>query len=167
MNLVLIAVALVVVSASLISTRVNFFSKSEINENAESEVLSEESPTETPVVTSQPTSNTPTPTQTQGPTNAPVNNTNTSGWIYPGSATVSQGSTLVLESSDSTDQITSWYKSKVESEGFNVRSSVKTSANDNIKNVISAAKNNTNVSIEITKGPSDSKARIEVEASSL
>lgn len=173
MNLAFIAIAVLIVAASLIN-RSHSVNESEVVEEIQQEVLSEE--TETPeetatanptvVPTSTPKSTSPQPTSTPVST-ASTQTSNNSGWAYPNSTVVASGEKLVLSSSDSTDTITDWYRNKIESEGYNVRSSVKTSANDNIKNVISAAKNNANVNVEITKGPSDTTARIEVKASSL
>lgn len=120
--------------------------------------------TESPAPTG---TSTPASTPTLKPTATPTPSTTakpdaTSNWIYPGSTVIESGDKLVLNSSDSTDKITDWYKLKIESMGFNVKSFVKTSANDVVKNVLKAAKSGDEISVEITKNPGDSEARIEV-----
>jgi len=116
-------------------------------------------PTQTPFETPE-AAKTPQPTTTS-------NSNNNSGWTYPGSTVLDNGGILVLSSTDGTDKITDWYRNKIESLGFNVKTSVKTSANDVINNVVKAAKNKESISVEITKNPGDVSARIEVEAKSL
>jgi hypothetical protein len=85
-----------------------------------------------------------------------------SDWIYPNSSVLSQGEKLILVSTDDAGTITDWYGAKINSEGYNTRNSIKASANDNIKNVISAARADGSVDVEITKNPSDNFARIEL-----
>lgn len=166
MNLIFIAVAVVIVSASLINTKTTLPIESEsapiVTETATSTAMPSIEPTPSPTSTPIPES---TESPSPSPTNTPSGNTNNSGWFYPGAIMISEGEKTVLESSDDTDTITDWYKGKIEGEGFNVRSSVKTSANDNIKNVISAAKNNSNVHVEITKKPDANVVRIELKVS--
>lgn len=169
MNIIFIAVAVVIVSASLMNSKTTLHNESEIVP-IETETPS---PTDTTIPSIEPSptqspNSTSIPEATESPTPSPANtlsSDNNSDWFYPGAKMISEGMTTVLESSDDTDKITDWYKEKIESEGFNVRSSVKTSANDNIKNVISAAKNSSNVHVEITKKPEDQSARIEVKVS--
>lgn len=132
------------------------------------------SPTATPTPSEVPTSSptrgiTNTPTKTP-PTPAPTNNsTNTtsfsiSNFQYPG-ATVnsSSASRLELTSSDSPTSVTNWYKNKINETGMNTKSFVTTSANDNIVNKLVGANNNSEIRIDITKGPSDSSVKIIVE----
>lgn len=160
MNIILVAAALVVVSVGIITSRTGLMN--EIDESGEV-VVETETPTETPIpsATIAPTV-TPNPTATPESTEAPVQSGDLSEWQYPSSQAISQGSELVLTSNDSTDQITDWYKSKVENKGFNVKSFIKTSANDVVKNVISAANGQESINVEITKDPSDSSATIKV-----
>lgn len=112
------------------------------------------SPTSTNTPTQSPTS-TPTPTATA--TSAPVS----SSWVYPGS-NVENNNPIVAYSSASTDDITSWYKSKIEQEGYTARNVIKTNSNNMVKNVLQAQKGNSSVNVEITKGPGDTTAKIEV-----
>jgi hypothetical protein len=80
---------------------------------------------------------------------------------------VSQGGTLILTSGDSTDTITDWYRARIASNGYNIRNSIKTSANDVVKNVIQAVGKDNSINVEITKGSGDTLAKIEVELGSL
>ena len=116
-------------------------------------------------------SNPPTSSSIPAPTSSPAPaksvSSNYSDWTYPNSSVVSSGQELVLNSSDSPDAVTGWYRGKINSSGYNIRNSVKTSANDVVKNVISAVGNGIKVSVEITRNPGDSATKIEVELSSL
>lgn len=114
-------------------------------------------------------SETPSPTPSDAPKNTtnPTSTSVNSSWQYPNCKIVSEGALMVCESGDSADEITKWYEQKVESMGYSVKSFVKTSANDNIKNVISAAGFGSEIKIKIAKAPEDSVVRIEVDGSSL
>lgn len=154
MKIILILAASLVIIVGVVNAR-----------RVSTQVLSETSePTASPTVVSTPTlTSSPTPrpsptvtpsasatagAATPVPTSNNSNSNNISDWVYPGSLT------------DSTDTITDWYKKKIESMGFNVKSFVKTSANDVIKNVLSAAKAGEEIYIEITKNPGDTEAKI-------
>ncbi len=165
---VIIAAAILIMFVGIVSARRALPLKPEIQTETE-DVLSE---TSEPEASAQPITITPVPTPapTLAPTVAPTPSSNPSsatGWIYPGASVISSNGKLTLNSSDDPDKVTEWYRAKINSGGYNIRNSVKTSANDNIRNVISAAGNDTSVEVEITKKPSDSISRIEVEVSSL
>lgn len=138
MNYILVSVLVLILAVSVVAKRTT------------DRLVDGPSPTPTPVAAaSSPTpSATVKPTARATPTQEPKP---VSGdWVYPGSLT------------DSTDTITDWYKNKIEDMGFNVKSFVKTSANDVIKNVLSAAKAGEEIKVQITKNPGDSVATIEV-----
>jgi len=158
MNIALVVIAVIVIVAGAFTSRNGLANQPE-NIETKPESTPAPSPTVKPVVTVVAT---PSPTDT--PTSEPKRVEINSGWAYPNSRVISEGGTLVLMSGDNTDAITDWYKNKIESGGYNVKSFIKTSANDVIKNVINAAGNGS-VNVEITKDGS-SEARIEVEVSS-
>ncbi len=153
----------------LISVLLVFLAIGVVGKNPEMRV-SEPSPTPTniPVPTQTPEPETPEPSAsteplvTQTPSPTQLEEVTYGDWLYPGASVESRDDKLVLTSFDSPDQITDWYKNKITSLGFNVRSFVMTSANDVVKNVLSAAKADREVGVTITKNPGDSLAEIEV-----
>lgn len=115
-------------------------------------------PTVLPTATKAPTpTNRPIPTNTPVP-KIPASNVDTS-WQYPGSQKVND---QTFTSTDEPQKITDWYKNKINSLGYQVRSFVQTNANDKIENSLSAAKNNNETSIKITKKPGDATVKIKV-----
>lgn len=172
MNLTLLAVAVVVLFVGALGTK-TFTDKNSESPTSSPEVKSQETtePSESPVATSAPSTLSPKPTSTSTAiTTTPVvtqKPVSSSDWVYPGAKTIESGSKLVLESADSSDAITAWYKSKIEGEGYNIRNSIKTSANGVVKNVVQAVNGQKSVSVEISKNPSSSVVRIEVETTSL
>lgn len=107
-------------------------------------VLGETLATSTPTpVQSGPTS-TPTPPAKQGlaPTETQSSSTNLGDFLYPNAAIGSQSdSSMTLTSTDDPQTITDWYKNKIKERGMSTRSFVQTKTNDNIHNVLAAAKN--------------------------
>ena len=177
MNITLVAIAIVVIIVGVVSSRGSLINQTEeIVEEKKEEVLSEETESPTPSPQSgtgeqaTPTATSiPMPSPSSDPSNETMeqpNNANYSDWIYPNSNIISQENVLVMTSSDSTDAIHDWYRNKINSGGYNVRNSVKTSANDVVKNVINAVNDDSSVNVEITKD-GGSTARIEVTLSSL
>lgn len=164
MNITLIAVAVVIILAGIVSSRSSLINQTDdLPENEVLSVETEESePTEVNTASPAPTN---TPVPSTAPTEEPKKVVSENSWVYPGASVLSNGDVLVLSSSDNTDAITDWYKDKIESGGYNVKTSIKTSANDVVKNVINAANGNESVNVEITKDGGD--ARIEVEISSF
>lgn len=158
MNLIIISVLLVILAAGVVSNK-------PLSENNN---LPEPTPSPLQTGTQEPSpvmSSTPNPAPAQTSTPEKKPKVAEEDWVYPNSIVVENAEKIILSSSDSTDKITDWYKSKIESLGFNVKSFVKTSANDVVKNVLSAAKDNRKVSVLITKNPEDIAARIEVSES--
>jgi hypothetical protein len=104
------------------------------------------------------------------PTNSPIptqQKTNLQSFVYP-SARVTQDTSkkLVLESTDSADTVTDWYKNRINAEGMNVTSFVTTNTNDNVLNKLVGASNTKKVSVEITKDAGEVTVKIFVEQSS-
>lgn len=170
MKLSLIAALVVVVITAGFLNAANKTMPPTVDEpaNNQDEVLALETKSAEPEPTVSP-SETPSPSPSDAPKNTttPTSTSVNSSWQYPNCKIVSEGALMVCESGDSADEITKWYEQKVESMGYNVKSFVKTSANDNIQNVISAAEIGSEIKIKITKAPEDSIVRIEVDGSSL
>jgi hypothetical protein len=72
-----------------------------------------------------------------------------------------------MESTEDTDKITDWYKSKIEDLGMNVKSFVTTKANDKILNKLSAADGVREINIEISKDSELSAVKISVALSNF
>lgn len=124
-------------------------------------ILQTPSPTPTPTSTPKPTGN-PTPTLSNNSQviikqevkdNSKANqNFNSSDFKYPQSNQISSsGNNLILESNDSYDLITNWYKEKIRSLGFKSKSFVQTKTNGNILNKLVGASGSTEVMVEIKK----------------
>src|SRR3972149_3728440 len=108
---------------------------------------------------------TPNPTSSPAPTTAPTSTDKSliTNFVYPGAAVKSQtSSTLTLESTDHTDKITDWYKSKIESLGVNVKSFVATRANDKVLNKLAGAGKGLEINVEISKDAGSFLATISV-----
>lgn len=115
------------------------------------------SPTHPPALSSSPAAK---PTSTPQP---PANYPNILDFKYPASNIISQSSsTLLLESENSTDDITSWYEDKIKSYGFNVKTFIKTKANEKVLNKLAGAKNDLEILIEISKENEQSMVKIKV-----
>lgn len=87
-------------------------------------------------------------------------------YVYPNSRELKSNSKgFVLESSDSAQLITDWYKNKINSLEFNARSFTQTNTNGEILNKISAAKPGENLEVTIKKDQTTSKVKITVDRS--
>lgn len=85
---------------------------------------------------------------------------------YPGAVIINQTSVkLELESQDSSDVITQWYKDKIKQSGFNAKSFSQTNTNGVIFNKLSAAKPGEKIEINIKKDQNESKVTISVDRS--
>lgn len=169
MHIVVIVIAIALVSFGAF-TRI---SKTDTSDSQES-VLGD-TPAVSPSQTTTP-SVTETPGQSGTPTNAPSRTTGTptptplknvqssvviSTLIFPGAKIAYQDSSaLNLESTDDSDAITDWYKSKIESSGYNAKSFVKTKSNNNVKNSLVGADGKTEIHVEITKSPDSNVTKI-------
>lgn len=133
----------------------------------EQQVLSEEVDQQDPEETLSPTPTAPPAGgPTAIPTNTPVpleNDRTLSSFKYPNSSVVSspQGS-LKLESNDSADNITDWYKEKIKGQGMSVTSFVTTKTNDNVLNKLVGADGQKEIRVEIKKSTGSSLVEIEV-----
>lgn len=112
-------------------------------------------------------SNSPTPTFFQN-NNSNFQNTDASGFIYPGSTAGNKnGNRLILESSDNPKTITEWYKNKIEALGMKATSFVQTNTNNNVLNKLVASNGEQEISIEIKKESSSLTTGISVNIVNL
>lgn len=164
MNIVVTLVAVIVVA-----TGIYFSQKSKQNEEQieirTQEVLSDETQ-DTPTPSAIPTK---IPTAIPQPTNAPTAKPQDSSsaipdFKYPNSnITSSSQNSLSMESSDTSDAITNWYKNKINSMGMNVKTFVTTSANEKVLNKLVGADGSREIRIEISQENNSSKVKISVE----
>lgn len=157
MNIAIIAVAVIVVVLGVVN-----FRGTTINQNRPSPAATSTPSAEPPGEPSAQPVSTIAPSPTVKPTPVATDKqVDDTGWVYPGAS----GHGSVYTSQDSPEKITQWYTDKINSEGFNVKNFVKTSANDNVKNVISATGDGISVEIEITRAPGEEETRIEIVTS--
>ena len=168
MNIAVTIVAVVLVIAGVFLGQ---FSKEEIKTPETSQVLSveeEKEETEKHILTVESQQiETPSPTQMySGPkvTNPPPPvSTNLSNFQYPNSQLISSGeNSLILNSIESTDPITDWYKEKIKGEGMSVTSFVTTKTNDKVLNKLVGADGDREIRVEITKESGSSTVKISV-----
>lgn len=116
-----------------------------------------------PIPTSQ-TKATPKPTiMAQTNTNNSTNNNDLNQFRYPNGKIISSGNTqITIESTDTPNQITDWYKQKIQGLGMNTQSFVSTNTNNNVLNSLAAAGNGINIKIEIRKDAGDSVTTIKI-----
>lgn len=137
-----------------------------LNSNTE-QVEVTDTPTQTPEPTSTPS---PTmtlslsPTSTIKPTTTPTSSPTSAqssliSFVYPGSKSLGGDS---YSSSDDPEVITNWYKEKINSQGYSSKSFVTTKTNDKVLNKLSAAKNNKNILIEISRENKNSESIITI-----
>lgn len=80
-----------------------------------------------------------------------------SSLFYPGASIISQSSNeFVLQSSDSPDTITPWYKEKIKSMGMSSKSFVTTKTNGNVLNKLVGADGKNEIRVEISKQANES-----------
>ncbi len=92
---------------------------------------------------------------------------NINDFRYPNSSVSSSSDGhLILQSSDSADAITDWYKQKIIATGANVKSFVTTKTNDNVLNSLSGATGKANISVKINKPSGEASVSIDVTISS-
>ena len=108
-----------------------------------------------------------------GPSTSPVSTSSANPkplalktYIYPGATTKSSTALkLELESSDSPEKITEWYKKTINDLNFNAKSFSQTNTNDDILNKLSAAKPGEKLDVTIKKDQTTSKVLITVDRS--
>lgn len=169
--IVSLGVLLIVITGFVYKSGQNSVASSKVTlsiEKQSQDGLDEISPTPSPTLTPTPTkafsnsTNTPTPTPTFTQSQ---NRTQSSDLEYPGSKKIKvEGNKTFLESNDDPQKITDWYKDKIKSMGFNAKSFVTTSANDNILNKLVGSDGKREIRIEIKKSPNESTVHIEVES---
>jgi len=147
-------IAIVIIAIFLVGSGILVRSKT--TRQAQQEVLGEIIPTTSPA-----------PSETHTPTITPSSTQNSSttltDFIYPNANINAQSETsLTLSASDDAQVITDWYKNKIKELGMNTRSFVQTKTNDNVNNVLSAAKGSDEIKVTITKKAGDQQVSIVV-----
>lgn len=104
---------------------------------------------------------------TPSPTSGPVPTFNADSpvaeFLYPQATQVSTDSnSLVLQTSDSSQTVTDWYKQKIKDEGFTTTSFVQTNTNGDVLNRLVGSGNGTKIAVEISQNSEDSVATIRV-----
>jgi hypothetical protein len=95
--------------------------------------------------------------------NANANNNDLNQFRYPNGKTISSSSSEIkMESSDSPEKITDWYKEKIKSLGMNTQSFVSTNTNNNVLNSLAAAGQGINIKIEIKRDAGSSFTSINI-----
>lgn len=126
-------------------------------------------PTSTPAPAPTPTQPgaTPTPSATvtikqEVKDNSIVSQTfNLADFKYPNSNQISgSDNTMNLESNDTPDLITDWYKEKIRSLGFKSKSFVQTKTNGNVLNKLVGASGNREIRVEVIKSADSPKVSI-------
>lgn len=85
-------------------------------------------------------------------------------YIYPNHTELSQTDGVIdFVSSDSPELITDWYEQKIREGGMNVKTSVRTSSNDNIINKLAGANSVISFVVEITLKPGDTITHVMME----
>lgn len=121
---------------------------------------------ETPTITivnspTIPLTKSPTPT-TPSPTTENSQQTNTSV-IYPSAkVTLNSSSEINLETSDSAESVTNWYKNYINTNGMNTTSFVTTNTNANVLNRLVGSGNGKKIDVEISRNSSDSVTKIKI-----
>lgn len=137
-------------------------SKSQVDQEGDMFVTREPQPTQQISVVT-PTSASPKPPSPTPTSVSPKTQTSNSDLVYPESQiVVDNGSQLTIRSSDSADQITSWYKQKLTSLGLGVSSFVQTSTNDNVLNKLVVAGNGLEYQIEISKESGQDTVEVQI-----
>lgn len=89
--------------------------------------------------------------------------TSINNFIYPNSVVTNIGiNSVVMQSNDSPQTITDWYKEKIKSFGMNVNSFVQTITNGNVLNRFVSAGSNFKINVRINKRVNDVKTQIEI-----
>jgi hypothetical protein len=164
-------IVITVAAVLVVVVGIYFSQKEKVNQDNEiavkEEVLSE-SDEEPDVIEEEKNIDYITPTNKPFPTAPPIPNQQSPSvsildFKYPNSQIVSSSSnSMSLESSDNSDSITEWYKGKIDSQGMNVKTFVKTKANDKVLNKLIGADGNKEISIEISKDSMASSVNISI-----
>ncbi len=117
-------------------------------------------PTQTPSLTSsaKPAFH---PLNTSQPTSSSSKDIN--DFKYPNANNKDSSSTFLhLETADSPNTVTEWYKTKIKNLGLNTQSFVVTNSNNNVNNSLSASGNGLNIKVEIIKSEPSKLTTIKV-----
>lgn len=105
------------------------------------------------------------PSETAVPvsTATPFVGADNSDFYYPGADVLSSKvDSLILQTADDADKVTSWYKEKINSLRFKAKSFSKTTTNGNVFNTLVAADSKKEVEIQIKRAAASSETKISV-----
>ena len=169
MQVVIVALAAVVLGVGILSSNPTKTSDDELSASGEplvdSSVLAEETEVPEPTPTVEPTAEpTPTSSPTVRPTSAPAqqpvnNNSNISlaAYVYPGATVVTSSSSyLELQSNANANTVTDWYRSLLKSSNFSINSAIKTTTNGVVSNKLVGSDGDTTIEVNISQDNSSS-----------
>lgn len=170
MQVVIVALAAVVLGVGILSTNPTKTSDDQLSA-AETEtplvevsvlgIDTSPSPTPTASPTPEPTvAPTIQPTQKPAATQPPqtVNNSvSLSGYVYPGSSTVSsRNDYLELQSNANSNAVTDWYRNVLKQNNFSINSAIKTTTNGVVSNKLVGSDGDTTIEVNISQDNSSS-----------
>ncbi len=167
--IILIVIAVFLSGALLTrqSLRENTTINQKIQEATDQRTPTQEESSPTATLTQQPTkhlSSTQTPfsTPTTHPTK-PEKPQSLNDFFYPNSKIISSSEqSLILQGNDTPEIITTWYEQYIQTNGYRSKTFAKTNTNGTVVNKLGAEKDNTTLTIEITKKPQESSTTIRV-----
>ncbi|MBI4036246.1 hypothetical protein HY383_04830 [Candidatus Daviesbacteria bacterium] len=91
----------------------------------------------------------------------PTQSAGLESFTYPNSKVISSNSNvLVLESSDSANAVTNWYKQQIRTEGMNTTSFVTTNTNGNVLNKLVGSNSYKKIDVEIRQESNQSAVKM-------
>lgn len=130
----------------------------------------EESTADSPSSSSQSASPSAADSSIIDPTSPPLNPTSSNNdgglrddWMYPNASIVtSTENQLILSSTDDSDAITQWYRSRLDAASTGSTSNVTTSVNGQVKNVLAASTKEGQITVEIRQAAESSNVEIDI-----
>lgn len=120
-------------------------------------------PTKTEEVKSETTTSSVKIIITSTPTKESSEKPSSSNYIYPNATVLSQSENEIhLETSDSTQSVTDWYKNYISENNMNTTSFVTTNTNDNILNRLAGSGNGQKIDVEIQKNSGESTTKVKI-----
>lgn len=100
---------------------------------------------------------------TVAPTAEPEQTTAPTNYLYPGAKVVSQSTDEIqLETTDSPQQVTDWYKNYIQENEMNTTSFVTTNTNSNVLNRLVGTGNAKKIDVEIKKTDGEESTKIKI-----
>lgn len=97
------------------------------------------------------------------PTAKPEEKSSPANYFYPGATVTSQsGAEINLESNDSPEQVTNWYKNYIETNSMNTTSFVTTNTNNNVLNRLVGAGGSQKIDVEIKRNEGETTTKVKI-----